>query len=74
MEIGKATMNEPCRDSPIYNRWRPLEAALAAIGSQSEAILDCVEDEQVSGRPKPIDIDSLLVNIISPILSTSGRY
>jgi hypothetical protein len=51
-----------------------LEAVLAAIGSQSESILDCIEDEQESGRPKPIDIESLLINIIPPILSTSGVY
>ena len=55
-------------------RWRPLEAALAAIGSQSESILDCIEDEQESGRTVPIDIDYLLANIIPPILSASGRF
>lgn len=54
-------------------RWRPLEAALAAIGSQSESILDCIEDEQESGRTAPIDIEYLLVNIVPPILSASGR-
>lgn len=54
-------------------RWRPLEAALAAIGSQSESILDCIEDEQASGRTAPIDIDYLLANIIPPILGASGR-
>lgn len=54
-------------------RWRPLEAALAAIGSQSESILDCIEDEQESGRTAPINIDYLLANIIPPILGASGR-
>ena len=54
-------------------RWRPLEAALAAIGSQSESILDCIEDEQASGRTAPIDVEYLLANIIPPILGASGR-
>lgn len=54
-------------------RWRPLEAALAAAGSQSESILDYIEDEQESGRPKPIDIDYLLANVIPPILSVGGK-
>ena len=50
-----------------------MEAALAAIGSQSESILDCIEDEQASGRTAPIDIEYLLANIIPPILGASGR-
>ena len=50
-----------------------MEAALAAIGSQSESILDCIEDEQAAGRTAPINIDYLLANIIPPILGTSGR-
>jgi len=54
-------------------RWRPLEAALAAAGSQSESILDYIEDEQDSGRSRPIDIDYLLSNIIPPILSAGGK-
>jgi len=35
--------------------------------------LDYIEDEQDSGRPKPIDIDYLLSNIIPPILSAGGK-
>lgn len=50
-----------------------MEAALAAIGSQSEAVLNYIEDEQESGKSRPIDIDSLLVNIIPPILNVSGQ-
>jgi hypothetical protein len=53
-------------------RWRPLEAALAAIGSQAEAVQDCVEDEQDAGRPKPIDIEFLLSDIIPAVLNLSG--
>ena len=64
------------RFSPLMTlaRWRPLEAGLAAIGSQCESILDCIEDEQESGRTTPIDIDYLLTNIIPPILSASGSF
>lgn len=45
---------------------------MAAIGSQAEAILDCVEDEQDSGREKPIDVEYLLSNVIPSILGLSG--
>ena len=55
-------------------RWRPLEAALAAVGSQSEDVLDSIDDEQESGRGKPIDIEYLLANVIPSILSLSGRH
>lgn len=59
-------------------RWRPLEAALAAIGSQAESVLDCIQDEQDSGRAKPIDIESFLANVIPNILGLprgfSGRH
>ncbi|PPQ99515.1 hypothetical protein CVT24_005305 [Panaeolus cyanescens] len=51
--------------------WRPLEAALASIGSVAETVTDCIEDEQESGRAKPIDIDSLLTNVIPPIVTSS---
>lgn len=55
-------------------RWRPLEAALAAVGSQAEAVLDCVQDEQDYGRAKPIDIEHLLANVIPNILGLSRRF
>ncbi|KAF8215831.1 ARM repeat-containing protein [Mycena galopus ATCC 62051] len=51
--------------------WRPLEASLAAIGSQAEAVQDCVEDEQDAGRAKPIDIELLLSDVVPSILSLS---
>ncbi|KAJ7597774.1 ARM repeat-containing protein [Mycena floridula] len=51
--------------------WRPLEAALAAIGSQSESIQDCLEDEQASDRPNPIDIEVLLAGVIPSALGLS---
>jgi hypothetical protein len=54
-------------------RWRPLEAALAAIGSQAEAVLDCIEDEVDSGRSKPIDIEYLLAEVIPSVLTLSGE-
>lgn len=49
-----------------------MEAALASIGSQAEATLDCVEDEVDSGRAKPIDIESLLADVIPSVLGLSG--
>lgn len=53
--------------------WRPLEASLAVIGSQSEDVLTCVEDELDSGREKPINIDYLLVEVIPSFLSLDGK-
>lgn len=53
-------------------RWRPLEAALAAVGSQAETLLDCIEDEAESGRPKPIDIEYLMSDVVPAILNLTG--
>ncbi|KAF8167572.1 armadillo-type protein [Crassisporium funariophilum] len=64
-------VSEQARSAGNPDWWRPLEAALAAIGSQAESVLDCIEDEQDSGRSKPIDIDFLLTNVIPSILGTS---
>jgi hypothetical protein len=55
----------------LDDRWRPLEAALAAIGSQAETIIECIEDEVDSGRPKPIDIESFLSGAIPSLLGLS---
>ncbi|KAF8913175.1 armadillo-type protein [Gymnopilus junonius] len=63
--------SEQARRSEDNEWWRPLEAALAAVGSQAESVLDCIEDEQESGQPKPIDIDYLLASVIPSILSLS---
>ncbi|KAJ7098486.1 hypothetical protein B0H15DRAFT_579525 [Mycena belliarum] len=64
-------MKDRCHGRAVQ-RWRPLEAALAAIGSQAEAVQDCVEDEQDAGRAKPIDIESLLSDIVPSVLGLSG--
>ncbi|KIJ34652.1 hypothetical protein M422DRAFT_76407 [Sphaerobolus stellatus SS14] len=53
--------------------WRPLEAALAAVGSQHETVLEAIEDEVASNRPKPFDVESLLINVI-PSLLTLTEY
>ena len=53
--------------------WRPLEASLAVIGSQSEDVLTCIEDELDSGREEPINIDYLLVEVIPSFLSLDGK-
>lgn len=57
----------------MKSRWRPLEAALTAVGSQAETIQECIDDEQESGRNRPIDIESLLSNVIPTILGQSGE-
>ncbi|KAL0068448.1 hypothetical protein AAF712_004526 [Marasmius tenuissimus] len=66
-----AASSEQARNAGKKDWWRPLEAALAAIGSQAETIQECIEDEEESGRSKPIDIESLLSNVIPSILGQS---
>ncbi|KAG2743701.1 ARM repeat-containing protein [Suillus brevipes Sb2] len=51
--------------------WKPLEASLAAIGSQSEDVLECIENEEDSGRVKPIDVEDLLANVVPSVLNQS---
>ncbi|KAF8844142.1 ARM repeat-containing protein [Paxillus ammoniavirescens] len=57
------------RDARTPSWWKPLEAALAAVGSQAEDILECLEDEQDSGRQKPVDIEQLLAHVIPSLLN-----
>ncbi|EJF67437.1 ARM repeat-containing protein [Dichomitus squalens LYAD-421 SS1] len=59
------------RESGSQDWWRPLEAALAAVGSQHEDVLDAIDDEIDSGRGKPIDIGSLLTNVVPNFLILS---
>ncbi|KAG6896763.1 hypothetical protein C0992_006277, partial [Termitomyces sp. T32_za158] len=59
------------REAGRLDWWRPLEAALAAVGSQAVSILECLEDEESFGRQKPIDIEYLLSDIIPSILNLS---
>ncbi|KAH0591342.1 hypothetical protein H2248_001421 [Termitomyces sp. 'cryptogamus'] len=56
------------REAGKQDWWRPLEAALAAVGSQAVAVLEYIEDEEDSGQQKPIDIEYLLSDIIPSIL------
>ncbi|KAK7040193.1 hypothetical protein VNI00_009999 [Paramarasmius palmivorus] len=60
--------SDQARNAGKRDWWRPLEAALTAVGSQADTIQDCIEDEQDSGRSKPIDIESLLANVVPSIL------
>ncbi|TFY55031.1 hypothetical protein EVJ58_g8505 [Rhodofomes roseus] len=51
--------------------WRPLEAMLAAVGGQSESVLEWIDDEAASGRQAQIQIAPLLQNVIPNLLSLS---
>jgi importin-9 len=66
------TSTQQAREGGNAEWWRPLEAAFAAVGSQAESILEVIEDEQDSGREKPIDLDYLLGNVVPFILTSSG--
>ncbi|KAI0721417.1 ARM repeat-containing protein [Cerioporus squamosus] len=63
--------SEQARNAGSQDWWRALEAALAAIGSQAEDVLDAIDDERESGRDKPIDIEALLTNVIPNFLVLS---
>ncbi|KAL1749221.1 armadillo-type protein [Schizophyllum fasciatum] len=65
--------SQQARDGGQDHWWRPLEAALAAIGSQSETLLDCIEDEIESGRNKPIDVEYILRDIVPSVLGLSAH-
>lgn len=58
--------------SETSRRWRPLEAALAALGAHAMSVLDTIEDEESCNRPKPFDVESLLTNIVPSLLTLSG--
>ena len=49
-----------------------MEAALVGLGSIEEAVMDFVEDEEASNRPKPIDIASILSDTIPQLVTLSG--
>ncbi|KAI0829067.1 ARM repeat-containing protein [Trametes gibbosa] len=66
-----AVESEQARNVGGQDWWRALEASLAAIGSQAEDLLDIIDDERDSGRAKPIDIESILSNVIPSFLSLS---
>jgi len=64
--------SDQARSAGKKDWWRPLEAALAAVGSQADSVQECIEEEMESGRNKPIDIESLLTNVVPTILGQNG--
>ncbi|KAJ6520160.1 armadillo-type protein [Mycena sanguinolenta] len=68
---GTITSSQQARDAGKSDWWKPLEASLAAIGSQAEAVQDCIEDEQDAGRAKPIDVEFLLSDVVPSVLTLS---
>jgi hypothetical protein len=44
------------------------------LGSQAESILDISNDEHDAGRPRPIDIEYLLTQVIPSLLTLSGSW
>ncbi|OCH92992.1 ARM repeat-containing protein [Obba rivulosa] len=63
--------SEQARSAGKGDWWKGLEAALAALGSQSETIVECIQDAREEGQPSPIDIESLLANVVPPLLGIS---
>jgi importin-9 len=60
------------REAGDTNWWRRLEAALAAVGSQADNVMECIQDEVEAGKPKPVDVEYLLANVIPALLRLSG--
>jgi hypothetical protein len=58
----------------MLQRWRPLEAVLGSIGTHSEVILETIETETMVNRPKPIDVEYLLAEVIPSILPLSRTF
>ena len=51
-----------------------MEAALAALGSESEDVLEHIEEERESGLAPSIDITFLLSNVVPSLLNLSGVF
>ncbi|KAI0275362.1 ARM repeat-containing protein [Gloeopeniophorella convolvens] len=66
------TETNQAREAGVQEWWRPLEGALATLGSQAEQISDITNDEVDSGRPKPLDIEYLLAQVIPSLLTLSA--
>ncbi|KAI0082121.1 ARM repeat-containing protein [Panus rudis PR-1116 ss-1] len=64
-EAGKA------REAGQNNWWRPVEAALAALGSQSKTIVENIQDAEQAGQLVKIDIRGLLTNVVPNLLVLS---
>lgn len=74
-----------CKSPKIYSvqslhestvrRWKPLEASFTTIGSQSKDVLDCIENEEDTGRARPIDVeDSMLTSVVLSVLNQSEMH
>lgn len=61
------------RDAGDVNWWRRLEAALASVGSQSEKVMECIQDEIEAEKPKPLDVEYLLSNVVPALLRLAGK-
>ncbi|TFY66382.1 hypothetical protein EVG20_g4698, partial [Dentipellis fragilis] len=70
---SQSVVNESrsAREAGNADWWRPLEGLLAVLGSQSDAILECLEDEKDSGRAAPLNIGYLLSEVIPSLLTLS---
>ncbi|KIY73361.1 ARM repeat-containing protein [Cylindrobasidium torrendii FP15055 ss-10] len=60
--------SDQARNSGNDHWWKPLEGALSCVGSQAEAIAECISDEAESGRSAPIDVEYLLKDVVPTVL------
>jgi hypothetical protein len=52
--------------------WKPLEAALACVGSVADALLDG-DDEDNGELVKSFDLDQLFKEVVPTLLNSSGK-
>ena len=52
-------ISAPSAPLMYHDRWRPFEAALAACGSVSEDILECLEDEEAYYKLLNVEVSQL---------------
>ncbi|KAF8336339.1 ARM repeat-containing protein [Cantharellus anzutake] len=65
---GIVEQSSQARQEGNADWWKPLEAALAVLGAESDALSDIVQAEADEGRPKPFDTDTLLGSVIPSLL------
>jgi len=57
----------------MHIRWKPLEAALACVGSVADALLDMRDEESDEGVAESFDLENLFKEVVPNLLNSSGR-
>lgn len=55
------------------SRWKPLEAALAALGAMADDLRSLAEDEEKAGLPATVNLKHIFDHIVPSLLQQSGQ-